>query len=291
MNEPTVSVIVPTYGRPAFLQHALESVLLQTFPDWECLVVDDASGQIAQVPSDPRFRWIQRSSNGGPGAARNTGMEAARGKYIAFLDDDDLLTPVRLQAGLMASRDDTTAITLVQLAQFDEVSVQGSASHWAGAKSQERRYRTHFPSPGQVLIPRQRVQNFDESMRTAEDAEWWLRVVDTGPLRLSMILGYLVRRHPGVRPGIGRETTLDNRLRLYEKHETYLREHRRARSYAADRVASAAILLGRRRLSAIWASRSLLALPTPHAARVLRRAVVGVRPRDRNEGRVDSRFC
>src|SRR4051812_10893238 len=96
MSAPMFSVIVPTYGRPAFLADALASVLGQTFDDFECIVVDDASPEPVSVPSDSRIRVVTRDANGGPPAARNTGIAVARGRYVAFLDDDDVWLPHRL---------------------------------------------------------------------------------------------------------------------------------------------------------------------------------------------------
>ncbi|MBI4259617.1 MAG: glycosyltransferase family 2 protein, partial [Actinobacteria bacterium] len=97
---PLFSVIVPTHGRPAYLAEALASVAAQTIEDWEAVVVDDASPEPVEVPDDPRFRLVRRDENGGPGAARNSGLAAATGRYIAFLDDDDLFTPDRLEVAL-----------------------------------------------------------------------------------------------------------------------------------------------------------------------------------------------
>jgi glycosyltransferase involved in cell wall biosynthesis len=282
VNSPVVSVIVPTYGRPQYLQSALWSVMLQTFPDWECIVVDDAGDQPSELPNDPRFRWIKRSINGGPGAARNTGVAASRGRYIAFLDDDDIWTPMRLHAGLGAARQDPTAITIVQIGRFDEAGVELVPVHRWSAKYQARQLAGQFPSVGQVLIPRELMKPFDESLRTAEDADWWLQMSGAAPLRISMTLGYLAREHPEARPGVHRETTLQNRIRVYRKHQEFLRRHRRARAHAADRIASAALRLGSRRMSAAWATRSLSAFPNVHAARVLRRAVIGQRRSTRN---------
>src|SRR5437588_9672841 len=97
MTDPAFTVIVPTYGRPQFLSEAVRSVLDQTVSDLECLVVDDASPEPVIVEGDGRVRIIRRASNGGPPAARNTGIRNARGRYVAFLDDDDLFTTDRLE--------------------------------------------------------------------------------------------------------------------------------------------------------------------------------------------------
>jgi glycosyltransferase involved in cell wall biosynthesis len=97
-----VSVIVPAYNAGQLLPRALRSVCDQRLRDIEIVVVDDASQdqtpEIAQsiASADPRVRVIRRATNGGPSAARNTGLDVARGTWIALLDADDLYLPQRL---------------------------------------------------------------------------------------------------------------------------------------------------------------------------------------------------
>src|SRR5688572_26204040 len=105
MDTPLFSVVIPTYARPEFLRLALQSVLAQTVQDFEALVVDDGAPGTVQLPNDRRLRLVRRSSNGGPAAARNTGLALARGQYVTFLDDDDLFTPDRLEIGLHGVRE------------------------------------------------------------------------------------------------------------------------------------------------------------------------------------------
>src|SRR5947207_2920851 len=97
---PLFSVIVPTYGRPKMLHDAINSVLGQTIDDLECIVVVDAGPESVVVDGDERLRVVRRDHNGGPAAARNTGVEHARGQYLAFLDDDDWFVPERLEIAL-----------------------------------------------------------------------------------------------------------------------------------------------------------------------------------------------
>jgi glycosyltransferase involved in cell wall biosynthesis len=94
---PLFSVVIPTYNRLAYLRRAVASVLPQTLDDFELLVVDDCSPkdpapELADI-TDPRLRLLRRSKNGGPAATRNTGIQAAQGRYVAFLDDDDEYMP------------------------------------------------------------------------------------------------------------------------------------------------------------------------------------------------------
>ena len=101
---PKVSVIIPTYNRDNYLYSAVKSVLNQTFEDFEIIVVDDASTdntkQIIDKFDDKRIRYIRHKENKGGSAARNTGIKLSKGKFIAFLDDDDLWMPSKLEKQL-----------------------------------------------------------------------------------------------------------------------------------------------------------------------------------------------
>lgn len=97
---PKVSVIIATYNRADLLTRAVNSVLAQSFTDYEIIVVDDCSSddtqEVIRTFTDPRVRPLRHETNQGAAAARNTGISQAKGEYIAFLDDDDECTPNRL---------------------------------------------------------------------------------------------------------------------------------------------------------------------------------------------------
>ncbi len=96
---PLVSICIPTYNRAALVQEAVASVLAQTWREFELIVVDDGSTDDtteALAAYASRIRLIRRESRGGVSAARNTGIAAARGEWLAFLDSDDLWRPEKL---------------------------------------------------------------------------------------------------------------------------------------------------------------------------------------------------
>lgn len=100
MKDPTVSVIIPVYNTGRILQETIDSVLKQTFTDFEIIIIDDGSSdqetlQILSSQQDCRIRIIHQA-NSGVANARNRGMEEAHGSYIAFLDHDDLFIPEKL---------------------------------------------------------------------------------------------------------------------------------------------------------------------------------------------------
>ena len=101
-----ISVITPTYNRVEYLGNSIESVLSQTYSDFELIIVDDnpiqsearkKTEEVIRKYSDSRIRYIKNPMNLGGAAARNRGIDEARGEYIAFLDDDDIYLPDRLK--------------------------------------------------------------------------------------------------------------------------------------------------------------------------------------------------
>ncbi len=98
-QEPLVSVVIPTYNRALLLQRALKSVLQQTHRNLDVIVVDDASSddtpEVVRAFDDPRVRYIRNEENRGGAATRNSGIQAAAGEIVAFLDDDDEWEPTK----------------------------------------------------------------------------------------------------------------------------------------------------------------------------------------------------
>lgn len=113
---PHISVIVPCYNSKAFIRRSLESVIGQTDRDLEIVVVDDASTDGTRdvikemLAQDSRIRLIERETNGGAGCARNTGIDAATGDWIAVLDADDWYDPQRLEVLIGAAEKDGALI-------------------------------------------------------------------------------------------------------------------------------------------------------------------------------------
>lgn len=101
-REPQVSVVMACYNAAALIGQSIASVQAQTFTDWELLVIDDASHDNsvplvqALATADPRIRLVRNEANSGPARTRNAGIRLARGRYISFLDSDDLWDPTFL---------------------------------------------------------------------------------------------------------------------------------------------------------------------------------------------------
>lgn len=100
-NAPKVTVFIPVYNAEKYLKECIDSILTQTFTDFELLLIDDGSndGSAAVIAAiaDPRIRYVKNEKNMGIARTRNRGLELARGEYIAFIDSDDICVPQRLE--------------------------------------------------------------------------------------------------------------------------------------------------------------------------------------------------
>lgn len=192
---PLVSVIIPAYNAAEFISEALESVLVQTYRPLEIIVVDDGSrdGTSAVVE-----RFVSKGvrlilqENAGPSAARNRGIAAATGNYIAFLDADDLWMPETVQK-LVSYIVNNPDVRLAfgdagsfgpEGVLFDSAFKKYGFPDLAGrnvvANAFENLFeKGNFILTGTVLVERECLDNvgyFDEKLRYAEDADLWVRI-------------------------------------------------------------------------------------------------------------------
>ena len=113
----SVTIIMPSYNSEKFIIESVESVLVQTYSNWELIIVDDCSPDSSNhiimkyVDSDHRIKLIKLEKNSGPAVARNTAIEAANGRYIAFLDSDDVWLPNKLEKQIKFMQDNDLAFT------------------------------------------------------------------------------------------------------------------------------------------------------------------------------------
>jgi teichuronic acid biosynthesis glycosyltransferase TuaG len=127
---PVVSVITPAYNAEAFIVETIASVQAQTLADWELLVADDASTDHtaaiveAAAVADSRIRLIRLERNGGVARARNAALSAARGRFVAFLDSDDLWLPQKLERQLAFMRAQDAAVSYTAFRRVDETGTR-----------------------------------------------------------------------------------------------------------------------------------------------------------------------
>ncbi len=182
---PLVSVVIPTYNRAGWVIQAVDSVLAQTFRDFELLVVDDGSADAtleALASRRHRLVYLKTRRNRGVAAARNLGAAAARGQWLAFLDSDDLWRPEKLarQVDFLRRHPD------LAICQTDEVWVRNGVFVNRPQRHRKAGGNLFLPSlerclvsPSAVMLSRAlfaEMGGFDESLPACEDYDLWLRI-------------------------------------------------------------------------------------------------------------------
>jgi glycosyltransferase involved in cell wall biosynthesis len=202
-SPPTVSVVVPTFNRPALTERAVRSALAQTVAAREIVIVDDGSQQPFVWPAEGtpvEIRVLRLATNGGAAAARQAGVDAARGALIAFLDSDDVWAPHKLktQMALLAERQDALrdSLTAVVCGWTAVPESGGQPRHRIPIASISARDFASgcWFSPGTTaLVPRaafETVGPLDGSLRRLEDLDWFLRLgLAGGRIVVAPILG------------------------------------------------------------------------------------------------------
>ncbi len=122
---PAVSVILPTFNRLKFLRPAVDSVLSQTFIDWELIIADDGSdtetvSYLETLQAAPGVRLLKLAHTGNPSAVRNAALRDARGEYVAFIDSDDVWLPRKLEIQLSALRSSGRRWSYTALTRVDD---------------------------------------------------------------------------------------------------------------------------------------------------------------------------
>ncbi len=192
MSSPLVSVIIPTYNRAAMVREAVESVFRQTFVDFQLIVVDDGSTDDtseALSPFRPRLTYLYQAHRG-VSAARNLGIEAALGRWIAFLDSDDLWLPEKLKAQVEFFRQNPEA----RVNQTEEIWIRKGRRVNPKKKHKKISGDLFAPSlklclvsPSAVMIEKALFNDlggFDESLPACEDYDLWLRISARHPIFL-----------------------------------------------------------------------------------------------------------
>jgi len=196
---PLVSVVIPVFNGARFLREAIESVLAQTYANVEIVVVDDGSTDEtpAMIASFDTVRGM-RQEHAGQATARNRGVAAARGEYVAFLDADDVMLPDRLERQVAYLREHPECACVLGRQQIAvEAGVEPPA--WVANGGGDGSV-SELVQPMSALVRRSafdRIGPFDTSFRFAEDVDWLFRAQDSDVGVAILQEAVLVRRIHG----------------------------------------------------------------------------------------------
>ncbi|SIS38176.1 Glycosyltransferase involved in cell wall bisynthesis [Zobellia uliginosa] len=219
-----VSIITPVYNSEKYITHCIESVLAQTYGNWEHILVDDCSTDksIAIISeyakNDTRIRLLQLESNSGAGIARNTAIEAAKGRYIAFLDSDDAWLPQKLKTQVSFMQDNNYYFTYTAYDKMNELGE--SLNQPVNVKSKTTYHSALFKNPIGCLTAMYDVDFFGKQympeIRKRQDYALWLKLLKkTDAYGLDKILSTY---------RIGNESISSNKFKLIKYEWRIYRE-------------------------------------------------------------------
>ncbi len=192
-SRPLVSVVIPAYRAAATLPRALQSVIAQTYGDWEAIVIDDAGCDVTPGIvvglGDPRIRLLRRAARGGPARARNDGIAAARGELIAFLDADDEWLPEKLARQVAAMvADEAVSLVVCDMRAVHPDGAEGTSiftrqAPAQGAQAWKELLASSFIGTSSVLTRRAVLAatgGFDPDLAVGEDQDLFIRLALRG---------------------------------------------------------------------------------------------------------------
>lgn len=298
---PVVTVLIPTYNRAQLLPRTLDSVLAQTFADFEVLIVDDGSTDdttaVVARCADKRVKYLRQQMNAGVGAARNRGLREARGEFVAFLDSDDEWMPENLARQVTQFRglpDDVGLSYTGVETVFDDGAVTVDRPEHRGDVYDKMLLRNVIHGGGSNAVIRRNVIAtvgfFDEGMPAIEDYDYWLRI--TRFFKVDFIDEPLIRYHDPrtlERRSLAVGANHDARMWLYRKHAAEMRRVGVANAFLRESIRRAmmpphAQVAAARRIAA----RALFDAPSRETLGMFRRAVFPQFYRDPREEMRDS---
>ena len=188
MNLPLISIITPSYNSAKFIAETIESVLAQTYTNWELLITDDCSTDNTveiinkYVNQDSRIKLFCLGKNSGAATARNNSIEQAKGRFIAFLDSDDLWKPEKLekQVDVMIKNNHAFTYTSYELINEDGTNAN-KVIKAVKSVNYEQYLKNTIIGCLTVVIDRELVGDFRMPMlKTSQDMATWLLVLKRG---------------------------------------------------------------------------------------------------------------
>lgn len=237
MDSPHISVVIPTYRRPEKLKRAIETVRNQTYRQWELVIVNDAPGYDINslLPDDDRISLVQHDRNKGAPAARNTGIQVSEYKYLAFLDDDDIWKPEKLeqQMNKFSTLSSEYGIVFTGCDVIEDRSViKTKRPSKSGDLFEDLLFRNIIPSPTPLIKRKcfQQVGRFDTELPSSQDYDMWLRIAKEFKISSIPVSLAQISRDGSDRISDDMERKYQGKKHLIEKHHFDLKSRPKALS-------------------------------------------------------------
>ena len=180
---PLVSIIMPCYNAECYIAQSIESVLAQTYQNWELLITDDGStDKSVEIKNDERINVMVSDEHQGIARTRNMSMSRAKGRFVAFLDSDDIWYPEKLEKQVEYMLEHELAFTY---SSYEIIDYQGNPKNRivkdAGVMSYKKYLRNTIICCGTVVVDREKTGHFATPIiKTSEDMSLWLNIMKRG---------------------------------------------------------------------------------------------------------------
>lgn len=228
---PKVSVIVPCYNQAQFLAETLDSVLAQTYENWECIIVNDGSTDDTEAVAkeycnkDNRFIY-HKKENGGLSSARNAGLDIVQGDYVQFLDSDDILLPNKLECQIRVIEIEKSDVCVCHHSMFT-TDINQTWENFFSQSIYDLTYHGFVYNWGETfviaihsgLFSHSFLKNhhirFDEQVRAMEDWLFWVNIIRAEGVFCQLKEKLVLYRVHGSSMTQDKKHMQSNRLRVY----------------------------------------------------------------------------
>ena len=221
MNE-LVSIVMPSYNTAKYISDSIKSVLAQTYQNWELLIVDDCSTdntlEIVKSFSDPRIILLQNEKNSGAAVSRNYALREAKGKWIAFLDSDDIWLPEKLEKQIRFMNENNLAFTFTDY----RICLNGKWLPYINTApniiNKRKMYNYCYFSTITVMYDREKIGLIQiPNLKKNNDYAMWLQIIEkSDAYRLPECLSYYIKHENSISSG--------NKLKLIKWHYRLFRD-------------------------------------------------------------------
>lgn len=238
MENPLISVVIPTYKRKInIVARAVYSVLFQTYKNFEIIVVDDSPSDYIDSKfierflmelNDSRIKYVKHNVNKGANVARNTGIKKSRGKYIAFLDDDDQWLPTKLQKQLKMFDSPCVAMVYNPYYVYHKERIKVKKILKSGYLFRDLLYSNFIGSTSCVMLDKKKLLEvglFNETLPASQDYELYLRISKKNIINFVDEPLVIYHEHNGERISSNPYKKLLARKYIYEKYNKSIKKY------------------------------------------------------------------